>query len=101
MIEKLREVVKKAFVTYVFVVDGDRKLVGVTTMRDLLFSERDQRLDDIMLKGVFALDVTTPLIDAMKQTLDRHYPVYPVCDDEGTLMGLVRGSRCSSSRPSN
>jgi magnesium transporter len=23
--------------------------------------------------------------------LDRHYPVYPVCDKAGVLLGLVRG----------
>jgi magnesium transporter len=32
-----------------------------------------------------------PLLDAMKATLDRHYPVYPVVDDDGKLVGLVRG----------
>jgi magnesium transporter len=93
VIEQLRDLVKTFFVTYGFIVDPAGKLVGVITMRDLLFSERDRRLEDIMLKGVFALEVTTPLIDAMKQTLDRHYPVYPVCDGEGVLMGLVRGQQ--------
>jgi magnesium transporter len=27
----------------------------------------------------------------MKLTLSRHYPVYPVCDHQGKLLGLVRG----------
>jgi magnesium transporter len=27
----------------------------------------------------------------MKLVLDRHYPVYPVCDADGVLLGLVRG----------
>ncbi len=27
----------------------------------------------------------------MQLTLARHYPVYPVCADDGTLLGLVRG----------
>jgi hypothetical protein len=31
----------------------------------------------------------------MQLTLARHYPVYPVCADDGTLLGLVRGRRCS------
>ncbi len=93
VIEKLRDLVKTVFVTYGFVVDGDRKLVGVVTMRDLLFSDREQRLAEVMLTGVFALNVETPLIDAMKQTLDRHYPVYPVCDGDGILVGLVRGQQ--------
>jgi magnesium transporter len=32
------------------------------------------------------------LADAMKPILTRHYPVYPVCDERGTPVGLVRGS---------
>ncbi len=93
VVEALRDLVKKVFVTYGFIVDDEGKLVGVITMRDLLFSERSQRLDEIMLKGVFALEVETPLIDAMKQTLDRHYPVYPVTESDGRLVGLVRGQQ--------
>ena len=27
----------------------------------------------------------------MKLVLDRHYPAYPVCDENGVLIGLVRG----------
>lgn len=89
--EELRELVKKAFITYGWVVDPAGKLIGVITMRDLLFSDKSQRLDQIMLRTIFALDASLPLIDAMKLTLDRHYPVYPVVDDGGKLVGLVRG----------
>jgi magnesium transporter len=89
--EELRDLVKKAFITYGWVVDPAGKLIGVITMRDLLFSEKTQTLDSIMLRTIFALKATMPLLDAMKATLDRHYPVYPVVDGEGKLVGLVRG----------
>jgi magnesium transporter len=92
-IEELRDMVKKAFITYGFVVDPGGRLVGVITMRDLLFSEHTKRLDAIMLTKVFALDARMPLLDAMRQTLDRHYPVYPVTDTDGRLVGLVRGQQ--------
>ncbi len=32
------------------------------------------------------------MADAMRLTLNRHYPVYPVCDEAGQLVGLVRGA---------
>jgi len=63
----------------------------VITMRDLLFSQPDARLADVMLTEPFALRAETPLVDAMREVLNRHYPVYPVCDAEGRLLGLVRG----------
>src|SRR5258708_22963858 len=29
----------------------------------------------------------------MPLTVNKHYPSYPVCDDRGVLIGIVRGSR--------
>ena len=90
-IEDLRALVKSAFVTYAYVTDPAGKLLGLVTMRDLLFADNSQRLDAIMLRDVFALKPGLALADAMKLVLERHYPMYPVCDDNGLLVGLVRG----------
>jgi magnesium transporter len=90
-IESLREMVKSAFITYVYVLDADEHLLGIVTMRDLLFSDNDRTLAEVMIKDVFALHASARLEEAMKQVLDRHYPVYPVIDGERHLIGLVRG----------
>lgn len=89
--EHLRELVKRAFITYAFVVDEQDVLLGVITMRDLLFSDPGSELASIMLKNPFALRADTGLVDAMRESLNRHFPVYPVVDEEGRLLGLVRG----------
>jgi len=78
--------------TYLFVVDDDHRLAGVVTMRDLLVAEDGATLDEVMLRDVFFLLATTPLADAMKLVVHRHYPVYPVCDESRRLIGQVRGS---------
>jgi magnesium transporter len=91
VIEAMREAVKRALISYIYVVGPDDKLLGVVTFRDIVFSERQKRLDEIMLRDVFALRASTPLQDAMKQVLDRHYPAYPVVDPENRLLGKVRG----------
>jgi magnesium transporter len=90
-IERLHELVKVAFITYGYVTDPDRKLVGLVTMRDLLLAKRDAQLGDIMLRNVFVLRPGMSITEAMKLSLSRHYPVYPVCDDQNKLLGLVRG----------
>jgi magnesium transporter len=90
-IEDLRELVTRALITYVYVVDDEHHLLGIVTMRDLLFSARDRTLEQVMLRGAFALHAAMPLQDAMRLVLDRHYPVYPVVDAERRLIGLVRG----------
>ncbi len=90
-IEALRELVTRALITYVYVVDPESRLLGIVTMRDLLFSDRARTLEQVMLRGAFALHAALPLQDAMKLVLDKHYPVYPVVDAESRLIGLVRG----------
>jgi magnesium transporter len=90
-IEELRELVTRALITYVYVVDDQGRLLGIVTMRDLLFSERGRTLDEVMLRGAFALRAAMPMKDAMRLVLGKHYPVYPVVDAEQRLVGLVRG----------
>ena len=90
-IEALRALVKSAFITYGYITDANGKLLGIVTMRDLLFADNDSTLAEVMLTDVFALKPQSLIADAMRLTLNRHYPVYPVCDDNGVLLGLVRG----------
>ena len=90
-IEALREITKGRLVTYCFVIDDRGQLIGVITMRDLLLNDRGQRLGDLMLRDVFSLRPETTLLEAMKATMNRHYPVYPVCAEDNRLLGLVRG----------
>ena len=90
-IEALRSLVKTVFVTYAYVTDKEGRLEGLITMRDLLFAERAHTLADIMLGDVFAFRPAMGIKEAMKQSVSRHYPVYPVCDEQNKLLGLVRG----------
>lgn len=90
-INAVRELSKTSFVTYGFIVDDVGHLFGIVTMRDLLLSARDQRLEEVMLRDPFFLVPEMELPEAMKQVVRRHFPVYPVCEADGTLIGQVRG----------
>lgn len=90
-VERIRHLARVAFITYGYVVDTEGKLLGLITMRDLLLAADTDRLDALMLRSVFTLPPTMSVNDAMKLVLDRHYPVYPVCDEDRRLLGLVRG----------
>lgn len=93
VIDSLRELVKREFITYGFVTDAQKKLTGVIVMRDLLFAAPEDRVEKIMLKDPFSLRAGTPLMDAMREVLGRHFPVYPVTNAAGGLVGTVRGRR--------
>jgi magnesium transporter len=90
-IERLRALVKIRFITYLYVTDDNGRLLGVVTMRDLLLEDEGRRLEEVMLREVFYLQPEMKLAEAMKRVLNRHYPIYPVCDERGVLVGLVRG----------
>ncbi len=90
-IERLRVLVKQSFITYGYVVDDRLRLIGVLVMRDLLFARKEQTLEEVMLREIFALQPELSIEDAMRTTVTRHFPVYPVVDASQRLVGLVRG----------
>jgi magnesium transporter len=87
----LRETIRNRMVTYLFVVDAQNRLIGVTAFRELLYAEREQTLDQVMLRAPFFLRPEQTLVEAMREVVTRHFPVYPVCEQDGTLVGQVRG----------
>ena len=91
VIDTLRDVIRARQIVYVFCINAERRFTGVVAFRELLFSEREARLDSAMVRSPFALRPDTPLPEAMREVVTRHYPVYPVCDAEGHLLGQVRG----------
>ncbi len=89
--QRIRDLVKTQLVTYCFVCDDKGKLLGIVTMRDLLVADDHATLESVMLRNPYTLNPETALKDAMREVVHRHFPVYPVCDTDGKLIGLVRG----------
>ena len=90
-VEELREQTRAGLITYCYITDESGKLEGLVVMRDMLLSDPETRLEAIMIANPFWLDVDMPLEDALKAALSKHFPVYPVCDTNGLLKGLIRG----------
>ncbi len=91
VVDAMRERVKRQLITYIFATDAAGKLVGVVTFRELLYALPGQTLADVMVRNPFFLHPQTSLVDAMREVVTRHFPVYPVCDSNDRLIGLVRG----------
>ena len=92
VISDLRPMLTHRLITYIFVADATRHLIGLVTFRELALADPEQRLAEIMIVQPFALHPETPVIKALREVLNRHYPAYPVCDREGRLIGIVRGA---------
>ncbi|MDZ4729554.1 MAG: magnesium transporter [Xanthomonadales bacterium] len=90
-IEMIREWTHDTLITYGYIVDADNQLIGIVAMRDLLLAAPQDKLQDVMLLQPFSLRPDEEVGEAMKEVVYRHYPLYPVCDDAGRLLGVVQG----------
>lgn len=90
-VERIRELVEVSTVTYAYVVDADGRLLGLVVMRDLLLADRGEKLGAIMLEAPFFFSASTTISNAMRAVVYRHYPIYPVCNEDKKLLGVVQG----------
>jgi magnesium transporter len=74
---------------YLYVVDRDGHLVGVTSLRQLLLSKPEQRLDEIMQRQVIRAHVETDQEEVAHQAARYDLLAVPVVDDQNRLVGIV------------
>jgi magnesium transporter len=88
--EELRRVSQEAeTIYYVYVVDREKHLVGVVSVRDLILAEPGTRLEEIMIR-----DVVFARVDDDQEEVARMIERYdllavPVVDRRGVLVGIV------------
>jgi magnesium transporter len=88
-LEQLRRAGKAETVFYVYVVDADRRLVGVISLRQLVMAE-----PEVTLRTLMEGDVISVGVDENQETIARLITQYdflalPVVDREGQLAGIV------------
>ncbi|OLO26267.1 magnesium transporter [Alkalihalophilus pseudofirmus] len=74
---------------YLYVINEEKKLVGVVSYRDLLIAHIDDQISDIMFNRVISV-----LVDAdqeeVAQIIERYdFIAVPVVDNEHTLLGII------------
>ena len=73
------------------VVDGDRRLIGIVTNRDLRFQrDKARRIEEVMTPGERLVTThSTELAHAQEVLLGSKIEKLPVVDDDGRLVGLI------------
>ena len=74
---------------YLYVVDRDKHLVGVTSLRQLLFSKPAQTLSSIMQRSVIKANVDTDQEEVAALAARYDLLAVPVVDDQNRLVGIV------------
>ncbi|MCE5745933.1 magnesium transporter [Staphylococcus pseudintermedius] len=73
----------------IFVVDEDKKLVGVISLRDLIIAENDAYIEDIMSERVISANVADDQEDVAQTMRDYDFIAMPVVDYQNHLLGII------------
>jgi len=89
-LERLRiQAPDRETIYYIYIVDEQRRILGVATLRDLILASRQALLDDVMETRVETVHVDDDR-DRVAQILARYDLIaVPVVDDAGRLVGIV------------
>jgi magnesium transporter len=79
-------------IAYLYVTDAQQRLVGIVSMRDLVFRRAERRMNEIMNREVKFVRVDTDQEELARQFEHYHYLGLPVLDAAGKLMGVVKAS---------
>jgi magnesium transporter len=74
---------------YLYVVDEQRRLLGVLSLRELIVASPTTRVGDIMDPDVVRVTTATDQEDVARIIADYDFSVLPVVDEEDRLVGIV------------
>jgi magnesium transporter len=74
---------------YIYVVDDDKKLVGVISLRDLIISHDDVMISEIMSDRVMSVGVSEDQEAVARQMKDYDFLALPVVDFQHHLLGII------------
>jgi magnesium transporter len=79
-------------IAYLYVTNAQQRLVGIVSLRDLVFRRAERRMGEIMNREVKSVRVDTDQEELSRQFEHYHYLGLPVLDAEGRLVGVVKSS---------
>lgn len=72
-----------------YVIDEQRRLLGVVSLRDLILSDIDTSIEDLMLSNVVSADVADDQEDIAKKIARYDLLALPITDEQSALIGIV------------
>lgn len=88
-LEYLRSLDEIETVHYLYVVDGNGQLIGVVPVRNLLLSQLNEIIEDVMLNTVFSVNVSADQEELAEMFARYDYVAIPVVDNDDLLIGVV------------
>lgn len=84
-----KEAPRAETIYYVYVVDEDKKLAGVISLRDLIVSEDETMIGEIMNDRVVCVSVGEDQEEVARMMKDYNFLALPVVDFQNHLLGII------------
>jgi magnesium transporter len=90
VLDRIRiECEKSEMYRYAYILDVDGRLTGVVSLRNLLMSDEDMLIVDIMTEQPVSVQIDTRIRRVAKLFFKYNFEAIPVVDEDDTLQGLV------------
>ena len=80
---------EKETINICYVLDPQRKLLGIVTLKDLLFADPEQLIGDIMTEQVVSVNTLDDQEDVARDFQKYDFTAMPVVDSENRLVGII------------
>lgn len=89
-VDKLKHFAELAeYLNYLYVIDEQKKLVGVVSYRDLLLGDLHDKIEEIMYSRVVKVDVDTDQEEVAKLISRYDFISIPVIEEDDKLVGVI------------
>lgn len=89
-IDKIRkDGIDKETVNNCYVLNQKRQLIGIVTLRSLLFASPDDKIEDIMTENVISVNTHTDQEEVARDIQKYDFSAMPVVDSENRLVGII------------
>lgn len=89
-IDKIKHFAELAeYLNYLYIVDEDKKLLGVVSYKDLILGNLEDKIEEVMYKRVVKADVLMDQED-VAQIISRYdFVTLPIVENDNTLAGII------------
>lgn len=89
-VDKLKHFAELAeYLNYLYVIDENKKLVGVVSYKDLLLADLHDKVEEVMYRRVVKADVYTDQEEIAKLISRYDFVSLPIVEKDNTLVGIV------------
>jgi CBS domain-containing protein len=80
---------KAESIYYIYILDDDESLIGLTTLREVLLADPGVKLADIMHENIVKVDVEENIKNVARVFFKYNFTVVPVIDANNHLLGII------------